>query len=663
MNNKLLSPSDLQSMHDFMADNVRDLPSALPSEQISEYAERKRVMPPGTPRPGPLDLMYSKYLIEPMNNMAPFSPVQHQAVMKAAQGGFTMMMECILCYYIGCDPADQLFVSSTDANIERWASRRLEPAIDSYDLRRHIYAQAKSKGSRKTGDTTFSKEYYGCRLDMTSAQSPSGLRSMDKRILQRDEIDGAPAELVTGEGNWLDVSYARTNFHGSRRKVNDVSTPTNYDVSEIYRLFLDGDQRKFLVPCPLCGKSQELKMGNDKTQYGLKPERKAGILIDAYYICEFCHDALFNYDKTSMIEGGAWEPSARSVSNIYRSYHWSALLAPEGALSWLDVYKAYLKALTKPDGLKSFTNLYEGLPFKESGTRPQVDKVYELRSDYRAGTVPAGVLFLTAMVDVQRGSDKDSKNPARIELEVCGHGPGYRTWSILYKVIEGAIDDPNGGAWADLNAWALETGLVFESKVGKKFQIKIVLIDSGDGKYYDVVYRFTELWDNTYPSKGFSTLKKRRDEKADGIDEALPSNFKRYRAKKISESIILYEISTNYYKSHLYNSLKIPRVDKDTQYPGFCEFPIDYNERYFKMLTAEEKLRDGSFRCKSGVRNESLDCRVGCLCAADVFIDAYVTEKRAIVQANGGTALDIQNVSYKMCLELMQKDIYGRVIY
>jgi phage terminase large subunit GpA-like protein len=584
--------------------------------------------------------------------------------MKAAQGGFTMLMECVLCYYIGCDPSDQLFISSTDANIIRWAARRLEPAIDSYGLRKHIYAQAKSKGSRKTGDTTFSKEYYGCRLDMTSAQSPSGLRSMDKKILQRDEIDGAPPELVSGEGNWLDVSYARTNFYGSRRKVNDVSTPTNYDTSEIFREYLDGDQRKYLVPCPLCNKKQELLFGNEKTQYGLKPETKAGQLVDAYYICDHCHNAIFSYDKSGMIEGGAWEPSAKSSSDVFRSYHWSALLAPEGALSWLDIYKTYMKLLVKPDGMKAFRNLYEGLPFREKGTRPQIDKVYELRADYRAGVVPFGVLFLTAFVDVQRGSEADSKNPARLELEVCGHGPGYRTWSILYKVIEGAIDDPQAGAWAALNAWAIETGLTFESKVGKQFKVKIVFIDSGDGLYYDEVYRFTELWDNTYPSKGFSTLKKRKGDKEDDLDASLPSNFKRYRAKAVTEAITLYEISTNYYKSHLYNNLKIPRnEDLELQRAGFCEFPIDYPAEYFQMLTAEEKLRDGSFRCKSGVRNEALDCRVGCLCAADVFVDAYVLEKRAIVKANDGTAMDIQNVTYPLCIELMQKEIYGKVIF
>lgn len=659
---EFLTDKNLNDMRGFLSTTIDTLPDTLPCKEISEYAEERRVLPTG-PRPGPLDISYSEYLREPMNNMSPFSPIQHQAIMKAAQGGFTMMMECVLCYYIGHDPSDQLFVSSTNENISRWASRRLEPAIDSYGLRRYIYAQHQAAGRRKTGDTVYSKEYHGRRLDLASAQSPSGLRSMDKRILQRDEVDGAPPELATGEGNWLEVSYARTNFYGNRRKINDVSTPTTYDLSEIYRLYLEGDQRKYLVPCVHCQKKQELDFGNEKTRHGLKPETKAGILIDAYYICEHCHEAMFNYDKTYMILNGGWVPSTKSMSPVFRSYHWSSLLSPDGALPWLDMYKIYQKAVGKPDKMRAFTNLYLGLPFRETGEKPKLDKVIELRSAYSSGTVPDGVLFLTAFIDVQRGSEKDAGNPARLEMEICGHGPGYRTWSIMYKRIEGGIDDPFSGAWAKLTEWARETGLTFKNRNGTKFQVKVVLIDSGDGLYTEQVYRFTETWVNTYPSKGFSSLKKRKHEKEDHIDENLPGKVKRYRPQKISEAILLYEISTNYYKNQIYQNLKVPRNDTGKQRPGFCEFPIDYGEKYFMMLTAEEKLKDGSFRCPSGRRNEALDCRVGNLCAGDIFIDSYVLSVKARITQEGGTAADLLKANYRFCIDLMQKEVYGKIMY
>ena len=59
----------------------------------------------------------------------------------------------------------------------------------------------------------------------------------------------------------------------------------------------------------------------------------------------------------------------------------------------------------------------------------------------------------------------------------------------------------------------------------------------------------------------------------------------RYRAAKMNDGTIIYEINTNYYKSQIYNNLKIPRKDGEkVQRAGFCEFPRDYGEKYFKML-------------------------------------------------------------------------------
>jgi len=644
----------LEKMIDFLVENIENFPSELPTLPIADHAEANRIMPAGTPRPGPLDLSYSEYLREPLNNMSPLTPIQHTVIMKAAQGGFTMAAECLLCYYMEYSPADQLLISATEGLIERWAVRRLEPAIDSYGLRKLIYAQHNSKKSRRTGDKVFSKEYLGCRLDMASAQSASSMRSTDKRILVRDEIDGAPAQLTTGEGSWLDVSWARTNFWGDRRKVLDISTPTTFEQSAVFPLYLDGDQRKFNVKCPYCEKPQVLRFGSDKTQHGLKPDRKAGKLLQVYYQCEFCHDAIFEYDKSKMISGGIWIPTAESNSPYLRSYHWDSLLAPLGALPWRSIYELYEKALRTPDGMRSFINLYLGLPFKESGSRPKIENVIELKGGYRAGTVPDGVLYMTASVDVQRGSNSDSKNPARLEMEVCGHGAGFRTMSIQYYTFVGPVGDPYAGAWAELKKFGEDGGFKFKRKDGFEYSTVLIFIDSGDGSLTDVVYRFTSNWQNTFPIKGFSALKKRKTELG---DEAGPSNFKRYRMVKIGGDTTLVDISTNYYKTHIYNNLKIPRHPGDDQRPGFCDFPVDYPEKYFLGLTAEEKRKDGSFHCPSNRRNEPLDLRVYNMCASDVYLDQKVMEYKAAAKLNGANALQLQQVNHQFVLELLKKKV------
>jgi len=634
----------------FLITENKRRPSHVKETDIARYIEKRRILPSRTPFPGFWRNDRTPYLVEIMNCLSPASPIQHVAIMKGAQLGLTAAAENVVAYWIDENPAEILFISATDRLLEKWAIKRLEPLIDSCGFRHKIFAQINNPKSRRTGDKIFSKEYIGGTLDMASAQSASGLRSDSKRILIRDEIDGAPANLKTGEGNWLDVSYARTAAWGARKKIMDFSTPTTEDVSLIKQSFEAGDQRKFEVPCPYCGTFQFLEWGNDKTEYGIKPVITDGKLQGVYYQCRECKEPIKNHHKTKMLNRGRWTPTAVSSNDLYRSYYISSLYSPAGMVSWRELYELWIAAQDDQNKIRSFTNLYLGLPYRETGSRPKIDKVIELRGGYKSGTVPHGVLFLTVGIDVQEGSKRDENNPARLEMEICGHGAGFRTWSILYKRIEGEVDDPSSGAWLELSEWAIESGMRFSRADGFVFTPSIIFVDSGD--LTDVVYRFCSGWGSTYPTKGFQVLKNRKKEAG---DERLPSIFRRYRAAKVGGTDVLYEISTNYYKTHLYNNLKIERRDTGDQRPGFCDFPIDYGESYFRMLTAEEKRRDGSFHCPSGRRNEALDCRVMNQAAGDVYLDSEVLRVKAAALKNGATRDQVQVINHRMILEYLAK--------
>ena len=639
-------------MKKYLLEKLEDLPDELPTMDIVDHAEANRIMPQGTPRPGPLDVKkYTPYLVEPMNDLSPTTGIRRVVIMKGAQLGFTMMAECVIAYWMGYSPADILMVSATQGLLERWAARRLEPMIDSYGLRKKIYAQETNTKSRRSGDKTFSKEYSGCRLDMASAQSASSLRSTDKRILIRDEMDGAPAELTTGEGSWVDVSEARTNFWGDRKKILDFSTPTTFEASMINKAYQEGDQRKFIVPCPECKGEQDLEFVFDRKEKGIRPiYSEDGELVDAVYICKHCQHEIKNHQKQEIMQSGRWVPTAKCKDGM-RSYYINSLYAPIGSLTFRDIYEKYDKAKRMPeDSMRSFVNLYGGLPFKTTGSRPKLQNVIELRGGYLRGTVENGVLFLTAGIDVQRGSEKDPNNPPRIEMEILGHGKGHKTWSIDYRRFEGAIDDISGGAWEELNKYAKETMLAYKRSDGRQFGISLIFIDSGDGMNTDVVYSFCKTWGNTFPIKGFNALRKKKTEEG---DTAGPNNFKRYRRVVIGSDVTLYEISTNYYKTKLYNNLKIIRNDTGDQRPGFCCFPVDYEEKYFKMLTAEERKSDGSFHA-GGRRNEALDTRVYADCAGDVFLDSRVLDYRAAAKKAGATDTQLQEIDHKFVLDQLE---------
>lgn len=650
---KLQITSDqLSDMQDFLRDQIRGIPSTLPTLKISEHAELHRVMPPGTPRPGPLDLSYTPYLIEPMDNMSPFSPIKHTAIMKGHQLGFTLMAECVLCYFMDHDPADILFISATQDLLERWASRRLEPAINSYKLREHVYAQYASKNSKRTGDKTYSKEYHGCRLDMASAQAAAALRATDKRIVIRDEIDGAPRLLKTGEGDWLDVSAGRIDFWGARGKILDFSTPTLYNASAIHDAFIIGDQRFYFVPCVKCGEMQMLETER------LHPIIVNGILKDVSYICSSKHECeLKNHNKTEMLAQGGWRPTATSIDPYYRSYQIGTLYAPVGAATWLSIYKKREAAKEKIGGMRSFKNLEEGWPYREEGSRPKLENVIGLRGNYRKGTVPDGVIFLTAAVDVQRGRADNPDKPARLEMEILGHGDKYRTWSVDYKVFKGAISDPYDGAWEMLYKWVMEEdGLFYQRRDGKEFQVMIGLIDSGDGKHYQEVYNFCEGIPGLYPLKGSKDLMKIDKSKGDQMTKDI---FKRYYETDISATTKLYSIVSVLYRTELYRRLdrtyQVFKEPNPETKSGFCGFPSDYSDEYFKQLTAPEKKRDGSFD-KHDRPSEAHDVRIYNMCAGDIWLDARVKERHEELRKLNANPNSLKNFDKKIALIEMQLD-------
>ncbi|MCK5548292.1 MAG: phage terminase large subunit family protein [Thermoplasmata archaeon] len=600
--------------------------------------------------------MYTPYLIEPIDNMSPNSPVQHTGILKNAQGGWTMGAECIIIFYVDYEPRPQLFVSATQDLLEKWAVERLDKAIDGYNIRHKIGATLNTKGSRRTGDKTFQKEYMGLFLDMVSAQSAPSLRAVDKCILIRDEISGVPLLLKTGEGSWLDVSEARLNAWGDMSKIFDLSTPGILGECPMYDIYMQGDQRKFLIPCPLCGKTQELKWGPGNEQYGLKWEMSKGFLVknSTVYMCEHCHDPIPESTKGHFLIKGRWEPSAKSYPDM-RTYSINTMYSPTRMFSWEKIVRKYLKAQTQPAdiGMRAFTNLYLGQPYKEQGTRPKLENVIDLQGGYREKEVPDGVLYLTIGVDKQTGSKTDPDNPPRLELEVLGMGSKYRTWSIDYEVFAGDLSNPFAGAWEDFYQWLISEEAIFRRSDGREFPVQLTFIDSGDGTDYDIVYKFSERLNACFPCKGFHALTRRKKEKGDVIG---PNDMKRYRASKMDKhgSVLYYQISTHYYKGMIYSGLKVRREGLGEQPACFSDFPMGRSENYFRMLTAEELRADGSYHA-AGRRNEALDCRVYAHCAADVYLDALVLQFKAKAQADGADPIKLQSINHKFVLDYMER--------
>ena len=659
----------MKSDVEFLVECNNARPTEPPPALISEYIQDRRILPPGSPMPGPMDVYYTPYFVEIMDAMGPYSGVSMISVCKGVQIGATAnCAENPIAYYMDANPTEILYCSATDALLEKW-TKRLEPMIDSCGFRGKIAAQVENTKSRKTGDKMYSKEYPGGSLSMTSLQSPAGLRSESNQIVFIDEIDGAPAKLSTGEGSPVFILHGRAAAFGTRAKFMEFSTPTTFEKSVIWRRFEAGDQRKYHVPCPHCKVFQELIFQQLRADYD------GDTLQLAWYECFECKGRIDNHHKTWMLSRGEWKPSTKSKSKNHRSYHISTLYSPVGMMPWTGVYQKHLDAIDDPTQMPSFVNLYLGLPFKEDGSRPDIKKVISLRGNYKNGTVPDGVIYLTVGADVQRGGMRFQKmtgeeldaeikkmskegrnlwkaNLPRIELEVFGVGLHYKSWSIDYRVIYGhTTAGAYQGAFERFYTWAAEGGMAYRRKDGLAFTPRIVLVDGTDGVTQPTVFDFCERFGpNTYPTINFARL---NSEKDPGLDKDIHGGA-RYRPPQKNKAGQLHvQTATNHYKKTLYTRLGIARNPIDPQPPAFCEFPRDRPDYYFEMLTAEEMRANGSFY-NGGRPAEALDCRVYALCGADIWLEAQVREMRDRAKKNRYSDGDVELFDKKFILSQLQ---------
>lgn len=587
-----------------------------------DWAEKNRFMTQKISRKiGQFSFDNAPYCKEIAECFSKNNPVREIAVMKGVQLGLTTsVIENAIGYIIDIDSAPSMFVFPTDKECENYKKTKIDNLVDNSDLRKKILAETENRNTRRTGDTAHLLEFPNGFLKFVSANKGPALRSTHIKNLFLDELDGYPDE-IKNEGPPIDIAVKRTDYYSKVKKICYNSTPTISHKSKINELYLKGDQRKFLVPCPHCGKKQELvfyiadggeysdekaiKKDNVKTKpYGLmfdKEQCREGDYSSVVYRCKHCGDEFEDYYKKSIELKAEWVPTTPSKKPFFRSYHISALYSLEK--EWWQIVEEYIDAGTDPKKLKTFYNLNLGLPFEDRTGGVEYQTVHRLKDDTLANNVvPKEALFMTACADVQRD---------RIEVEIKAWGDRYRCWGIDHRVFMGNTSDVYDSCWAELAQIKDE---VFTD--GR--QVEIMLVDSGDGELTDVVYNFCILFGDglILPLKGFAST---------------PRTKEKYKIVEINEheGLSLVEIYVDKYKNILARYLSQDEPRNEIYPDGWFTFASDYCDEYFRQLTTERKViikTPGGLTIPKWVqhgRNEAFDLNVYNLAACDMIIYQY----------------------------------------
>jgi len=660
-----LTSSDLTRIAEYIQGLIDRIPEEISKLLVSEFAEQKRILPENTPHPGKWKNWRTPYSVEIMDSLSARSPVQEVIWIKASQIGATAAVENFIAYIISEVPGPTLYVSAKEDLLRKWVNKRFNPLIKSCKLESYIRKQHVIEGGRATGNQQFSKEFPGGSLDIVSAQSESNLRMDSIRYLVLDEAGAYPWN-IQGFGDPIEIARARTANFESRKKIFIPSTPGMEGECRMWPLYKEGDMRRFFVPCLECGEGFVLKFPSEPEMYyeglpaaNVEWETKAGILqaSSIHFKCPHCGHANMDADKFNLISGGAWRPTAEPRRPKTRSYQIGRLYSLMD--SWERLVQIERTAIEDPLTLQTHHNHNAGIPYLPKTARPDKAKIYNLRSAYRSGEVPTEkVLFATAAVDVQIGKKNDPNKPPRLEMEICGHGFAYRTWSLQYKVFPGAVHDPYDGAWEDFYNWMLRGGMECRRDDGFIIAPSVIFIDAGGSDKETTVFDFCSRLKGAYPVRGAAELQKTaQGKKMDfTLDEPGPKTYERFRINtKYDQEYIM--ILTTWYKERLWRALQIERQPTGEQRPRFCEFPSDYPSVYFDMLVAEERREGGVFWKPESRPNESLDLRVYNMAACDFHLYQEVQRVKLDMLRKGFTKEQASYTRSRHILDMMAKAV------
>ncbi len=542
-------------------------------------------------------------------------PIVHTlTVMACTQLLKTELLNNIAAYHIHQDPAPIILIQPTTKLGESWSKDRFDKMRrDMPELRERV----KDPRSRDSGTTISHKEFPGGHLTIVGANSPVDLASRPIRIVLADEVDKYPASAGK-EGDPLSLVEERSATFWNRKSAR-VCSPTIEGSSRIDQEYEASDKRKPFVACPACGHLQVMtweRVRWDKDAAGQHlPET-------AKYHCEACPEPFSEKDRQRLCktegaivwrqtarftccgieqEPEAWDAEGRSLCREcgerspfdgHAGFWGSKLYSPWEGLAVMA--RKWLKAVGKPNLLKTFYNTQLGLPFQDGEDAPEWQRLYDRRESWAPGTVPDGVVMMLGAIDVQGD---------RVELHVWGFGDNAESWAIQREISYGRADEPR--TWAPIEAAMRQK---WRHPSGTEIGLDRVAVDTGDQTL--AVYTWVATQDQAfvYAVKG-----------RPGYEPNSPVATPTYQPLgQRKRAIRLHGVFGEVFKGELYRFLGLNRpTDEEiaaSGYPyGYVHVPDYLDSGWCQQLVAEQRVRSrtGKFEWKKlHERNEALDCRV-----------------------------------------------------
>lgn len=605
--------------------------TAPPLRNAATWATQNRIMPPGSPIPGPFDTTSTPYMIPVCIAFA--DPVFSKITFcMGTQMGKSATMQNVIGWRLDDEPAPIIYVGPTESNINNVVEPKI---VEMFQQAKSLWLKFDQRSSKHK------KRIAGVSLRFAWAGSATELASDSAVITLVDELD-RPDANATGEGSLDEIAEARGDAYADS-KLGLTSTPTYGKVSSyvhpetgvthwavatkgkvsspIWLQWEQGTKHEWTVPCPDCDeyfspRSDLLWWEGKGTDKECTPSQA---VKTARLICPCCGSLIKDSQRKGMNKKGialcpgqkATLHNAKSVAvtqnnekfivpfhsflhpeeqNNHFSLWVSGLCSFSAKKSYGYLARKLLQALRSgdPNKLLSVYNTGFGEVYAVAGDAPEWEEVYALRSTYSVGDVPEGVHTLICTVDVQKN---------RLVYVVRGWMNGMSSRLIEFGELWGETDKPE--VWAELDL------LMDQEWQGHK--LKLCGVDAG--------YRTDEVfaWVRKYKSRarvlmGFKHLSKPFKMAKVEVD-------KQGKTRKRGDKRWDFDASLG--KAWVHN-----RVRWERGRAGDWLLPSDISEDYCKQIVAEEYDEENNKWTRIHRDNHFLDCEgMNYMCARMLRID------------------------------------------
>lgn len=515
--------------------------------------------------------------------------------------------------------------------------------------------RSSSMRSNKTGNTDMVKEFIGGNIKVAHASDHKIWRQTSYQVVFADDIEASKGQSESS-GSTVSLIRARTQSF-KQHKILWCSTPELTVNSIIYERYLDGNQMKWVVPCPCCGVYIELLWEtklDDGRYVGLTWKvDEDNRLIDSSvgYICQECNGFFDESHKGDMLKNGFFKAHAKAKRPTFASAHINCLYAAVGSSNWNYYINNWLEIFKEGDRdekkYQTFLNTALAIPYDAGSVMPKSDLIADNINNYRVGTVPVkiskqqqngDIVFLSCAADLNGNTQDD----VRLDYEVVAWSETESSYSIIHGSF-GSWEARRGSTFdastterlsadtrAENSVWTpflqmLNTA--FKTDDGSNIKIECVAIDSG--RFTQHVYDFCEFsgFPNCIPVKGKGTGR-------------YTVNLGENKFRKSGNINKLYLLEVGLYKDKLAHlmSLKKPEIDGGIQPHGMMNFPVPHEnmyqkETFFSHFEAEERKLSDSKGSKSsyyiwekkykGKANHFWDTRIYNMAIKDIYVYEY----------------------------------------